>query len=67
VAARKKTEQSDAVAGEFTERDVEVIMDIVHRRTELMHQLKAAILRGDTLTEHELARRVCGLPPDPKQ
>lgn len=47
--------------------DVRTILDVARRRAALVAQLKQAILNGDTILEHELAREVCGLPKETTQ
>jgi hypothetical protein len=51
----------------LTRADVEAILEIERQRAEKLRQLKAAILNGDSLLEHQLAREVVGLPKEREQ
>ena len=42
--------------------DAETILEIGAHRKALLERLRAAILAGDTLLEHEIARELAGLP-----
>jgi len=47
--------------------DIETILEVERQRAEKLRQLKAAILNGDSLLEHQLAREVVGLPKEREQ
>ena len=47
--------------------DIEEIMRIDREHAALLVRLKEAILAGDTLLEHELAREIVGLPKEVAQ
>jgi hypothetical protein len=46
----------------LTRADVQSILEIGAHRKALLERLRAAILSGDTLLEHEVARELAGLP-----
>lgn len=51
----------------LTRSDIDTILRIGQERAALLFQLKQAILAGDTLLEHQIAREVCGLPKEVTQ
>jgi hypothetical protein len=48
----------------ITRADVQAILEIGAHRKALLERLRAAILTGDTLLEHEIARELAGLPKE---
>lgn len=51
----------------ITRAQMETILRTGRERAELLYRLKQAILAGDMLLEHQLAREVCGLPKEVTQ
>jgi hypothetical protein len=47
--------------------ELDAIMQVVRERAVLLLRLKEAILNGDSLLEHQLAREVVGLPKEVTQ
>ena len=48
----------------LTRAEIEVILRIEREHAALLLRLKQAILAGDSLLEHQLAREVVGLPKE---
>jgi hypothetical protein len=48
----------------LTRADVETILETGAHRKALLDRLRAAILAGNTLLEHEIARELAGLPKE---
>ena len=51
----------------LTRADIETILEIGRERKALLFRLKQAILNGDSLLEHEVARELVGLPKETTQ
>jgi hypothetical protein len=51
----------------LTRADIETIMRLDREHAQRLHQLKQAILDGDTLLEHALAREIARLPKEATQ
>jgi hypothetical protein len=50
-----------------TRTDVQTIIEIGAHRKALLERLRAAIMTGDTLLEHEIACELAGLPKEVPQ
>jgi hypothetical protein len=65
--ANQGKSKAENLAQELTRGDVDVITRIARERAELLQQLKAALVRGDTLLSLQLGRQYCGLPEETAQ
>jgi hypothetical protein len=60
-------ETNDKDRSPLTRADIEAIMQIQRKHVTLLFRLKEAILTGDSLLEHEVARELVGLPKETPQ
>ena len=51
----------------MTRAEIETILRVEREHAALLLRLKQAILAGDTMLEHQLAREVVGLPKEVTQ
>jgi hypothetical protein len=51
----------------ITRAEAQTMLEIAMQRRALMLRLRQAILAGDTLLEHQIARELTGLPEETKQ
>jgi hypothetical protein len=51
----------------ITRIDAQTILELGLHRKKLLERLRKAILAGDQLLEHQIARELAGLPEETKQ